>query len=167
MSGKSEAKDRIAALRKQIGRHDRLYFVENQPEISDAEYDKLFAELEKLENKYPDLVTPGSPTQRVGAEPVKDLKKVAHVAPMLSLDAVRDKNEVADFLQRTRDDATDEIERRGGRVTSSVSGKTDYVVVGDDPGSKLDDAQAEGVDTLGEDAFKDLLDKGGQGHAGS
>ncbi|WP_439155963.1 NAD-dependent DNA ligase LigA [Yoonia sp.] len=107
MSGKSEAKDRIAALRKQINRHDRLYFVENQPEISDAEYDKLFAELEKLEKKYPDLVTPGSPTQRVGAEPVKDLKKVAHVAPMLSLDAVRDKDEVAEFLQRIRD-KTDE-----------------------------------------------------------
>ncbi|MFA8387233.1 MAG: BRCT domain-containing protein [Pelagibaca sp.] len=60
--------------------------------------------------------------------------------------------------QRTREEATENIERRGGRVTSSVSGETDYVVVGDNPGSKLDDARSEGVEALNEDAFAKMLD---------
>ncbi len=95
-----DAKDRIAELREAINRHDRLYYVENAPEISDAEYDELRAELERLEKEHPEFVTEDSPTQRVGAEPVPELEKVRHVAPMLSLRPVRDAQEIGAFLDR-------------------------------------------------------------------
>ncbi|MGI3211941.1 NAD-dependent DNA ligase LigA [Roseovarius tibetensis] len=94
-------------LHRQIDRHDRLYHVKDAPEISDTEYDRLFAELQKLEQAHPDLVTPDSPTQRVGAEPVSDLGKVKHVIPMLSLDAVRTNEEVSEFLKWVRDETGD------------------------------------------------------------
>lgn len=103
MPDTSDASKRAEELREQINRHDRLYYVENEPEISDREYDKLFAELESLEEQHPEIVTPESPTQRVGAEPESELGKVEHVAEMLSLDAVREKTEIADFLDRVRE----------------------------------------------------------------
>jgi DNA ligase (NAD+) len=83
---RTEAQKRIAKLRDQIRRHDRLYYVEARPEISDYEYDKLFDELKKLEEQFPDLVTPDSPTQRVAGEPQKQFKSVRHNVPMLSLE---------------------------------------------------------------------------------
>lgn len=98
MTDKSDAAKRIDELRETINRHDRLYYTENAPEISDAEYDRLFAELEELEAAHPDLVTPASPTQRVGAAPVSGLEDVAHIAPMLSLHAVREAKKIADFF---------------------------------------------------------------------
>lgn len=105
MSDESNVEERIMQLRDEIARHDRLYFQESTPEISDAEYDKMFAELEELEEERPDLATHDSPTQRVGAEPVSGLERVSHVAPMLSLHAVRDEEEVEDFLRRVRKEA--------------------------------------------------------------
>ena len=102
MPGKSDAADRIAALRQQIARHDRLYYVQGAPEISDAEYDRLFADLEALESAHPERVTPDSPTRRVGAPPAEELTEVAHVAPMLSLEAVHEEAGVAAFLDRVR-----------------------------------------------------------------
>ncbi|HID25223.1 MAG TPA: NAD-dependent DNA ligase LigA, partial [Thermoplasmata archaeon] len=66
---KEEAKKRVEELRKLIRHHDYLYYVLNKPEISDSEYDKLMFELRKIEETYPDLVTPDSPTQRVGGFP--------------------------------------------------------------------------------------------------
>ncbi|SDE50162.1 NAD-dependent DNA ligase LigA [Ruegeria marina] len=102
MPDKSNVKKRAETLREEINRHDRLYFVENEPEISDQEYDALFSELKALEEAHPDIVTPESPTQRVGAAPESELGKVEHVAVMLSLDAVRDTAEIADFLDRVR-----------------------------------------------------------------
>lgn len=107
MTDSTDPAQRIADLRKRINRHDRLYYVENTPEISDARYDALFAELQRLEAAHPDLVTPDSPTRRVGAAPVPALGKVAHAAPMLSLDAVREKDEIADFLRRIRTETGD------------------------------------------------------------
>ncbi len=74
-----DAQTRIDALRGEIRRHDHLYYVKDRPEISDAEYDRLFRELSDLEAAHPDLVTPDSPTQRVGAPPLEELKKVARV----------------------------------------------------------------------------------------
>lgn len=100
MTDKSDAEKRIEELRETINRHDRLYYAQNAPEISDAEYDRLFAELEELEAEHPDLVTPASPTQRVGSEPVQDLENVKHVAPMLSLHAVREAKKIGDFFDR-------------------------------------------------------------------
>ena len=108
MPDRSDVKDRIEELRQEIARHDRLYYVENAPEISDAEYDRLFADLERLEEENPELVTEESPTQRVGAEPVSELGKIDHVTPMLSLDAVLEKDDIADFVERMREEAGEE-----------------------------------------------------------
>ncbi|MFM9024876.1 MAG: NAD-dependent DNA ligase LigA [Planctomycetaceae bacterium] len=77
---------RIARLREQIRHHDRKYYVEAAPEISDRDYDRLVDELRRLEASHPDLVTPDSPTQRVGDEPVPELQPVRHRLPMLSID---------------------------------------------------------------------------------
>jgi DNA ligase (NAD+) len=82
----AEAKKRIAELRNQIRRHDHLYYVEATPEISDYDYDKLYSSLQKLEADFPDLVTPDSPTQRVGGAPLKQFRNVTHAIPMLSLE---------------------------------------------------------------------------------
>ncbi len=97
---KSEAQARIDALRAKVRHHDYLYYVKDRPEISDAEYDRLFRELSDLEAAHPDLVTPDSPTQRVGAPPLEELKKVRHEQTMLSLDSVSDREEVQAFDRR-------------------------------------------------------------------
>ena len=76
----------LADLRDQIRHHDRLYYVEAAPEISDLAYDRLLEQLRQLEQAHPELVTPDSPTQRVGGEPVADLQSVRHRLPMLSID---------------------------------------------------------------------------------
>ena len=80
------AKEKIAALRREIEDHDRRYYVEARPTISDSEYDALFRELRALEEKHPDLITPDSPTQRVGGKATAGFKQVRHAMPMLSLD---------------------------------------------------------------------------------
>ena len=82
----ASAAKRIAALRDQIRHHDRKYYVEARPEISDREYDRLLEELRALEEQHPDLVTRDSPTQRVGGEAVPELESVTHRLPMLSMD---------------------------------------------------------------------------------
>src|SRR6187200_1327005 len=78
-----QAEERIAALRLKVRHHDHLYYSKDRPEISDAEYDRLFCELVELETAYPDLLTDDSPTQRVGAPPIDELAKVRHEKPML------------------------------------------------------------------------------------
>ena len=78
-------RQRVAALRAEIERHNRLYYVEDAPEITDAEYDRLFRELQALEQAHPELASPDSPTQRVGGAPAKDLAPVRHELPMLSI----------------------------------------------------------------------------------
>ena len=98
----TEAQSRIDSLRKEIRRHDYLYYVTNRPEIADQEYDRLFRELTDLEIAYPDLVTPDSPTQRVGAPPMDELKKTQHIRPMLSLDSVTGAEDVQAFDKRVR-----------------------------------------------------------------
>ncbi len=82
----ASAARQIEALREQIRRHDRLYYVEAAPEISDRDYDALLERLRSLETAHPDLVTPDSPTQRIGDEPVSVLRPVTHRVPMLSID---------------------------------------------------------------------------------
>lgn len=99
---RTEAQKRIEALRTHIRHHDYLYYVKDRPVISDAEYDRLFRELDDLEAAYPDLITPDSPTQRVGAPPLEELKKVRHERAMLSLDSVMDAEEVRAFDKRVR-----------------------------------------------------------------
>lgn len=98
----SEVQQRLWELRKEIRRHDYLYYVKDRPEISDAEYDRLFRELSDLETAHPDLVTPDSPTQRVGAPPLDELKKVQHERAMLSLDSVMTREEALVFDKRVK-----------------------------------------------------------------
>jgi DNA ligase (NAD+) len=101
------AKQRHAELSGEIRRHDRAYYVEGRQLITDREYDQLFAELQKLEKDFPDLVSPESPTQRVGGAPSEKFARVKHLVPMLSLDKVQasdlpTKDEVPDRDERNR-----------------------------------------------------------------
>ncbi|MFO0773650.1 MAG: NAD-dependent DNA ligase LigA [Nitrospiraceae bacterium] len=93
---------RIAALRDVIRGHDYLYYVKDNPQISDGEYDRIFRQLQELEAAHPDLVTPDSPTQRVGAPPLDSLAKVTHERPMLSLDSIVDRDDVSAFDTRVK-----------------------------------------------------------------
>ncbi len=93
---------RLIALRAEISRHDYLYYSKDRPEISDSQYDLLFRELVELEQAHPELVTPDSPSQRVGAPPLQELAKVPHEQPMLSLDSIVDQSEVQAFDQRMK-----------------------------------------------------------------
>ena len=99
---RNEVKNYIEKLRREIRRHDYLYYVKDKPEISDEEYDRLFDALKHLEERLPDLVTPDSPTQRVGAKPQAEFRVVKHTAPMLSLDATREEDEVRRFDEHVR-----------------------------------------------------------------
>ncbi|NVM24639.1 MAG: NAD-dependent DNA ligase LigA [Desulfobacterales bacterium] len=92
--------DRIQGLREQINYHNYRYYVLDNPEISDAEYDRLFDELSGLEKKHPDLITPDSPTQRVGATPLEEFKTVRHSLPMLSLNKATSEAEFLDFHRK-------------------------------------------------------------------
>jgi len=98
----AQAKTEINKLRKELDHHSYRYYVLDDPEISDAEYDRLFRKLQKLEAEFPDLVTPDSPTQRVGAEPLEEFETVTHTIPMVSLDNAFDDTEMRDFDERLR-----------------------------------------------------------------
>ncbi len=98
-----EAEREAKALREGIDHHDHLYYVKNEPAISDALYDRLFRRLEELEEAFPKLATENSPTRRVGARPVDRLKKVKHKNLMLSLNAAIEQNEVDDFHRFVRE----------------------------------------------------------------
>lgn len=95
-------KRRIEELRAEIRKHDHYYYVLNQPLISDAEYDRLFRELQELEEKYPQFVTPDSPTQRVGAPPAEEFRPVRHAIPMLSLQNCFSEEEFLEWDRRVR-----------------------------------------------------------------
>jgi DNA ligase (NAD+) len=97
-----EAKEEIAELRETLRRHEHLYYILDSPEISDAEYDQLMNRLRELENGHPELVTPDSPTQRVGGKPREGFVKVRHSSPMLSLDNALNEGELRDFDRRVR-----------------------------------------------------------------
>jgi DNA ligase (NAD+) len=99
---KETARKKIEDLRKQIRRHDYLYYVLNKPEISDAKYDKLMKEVEELETEFPDLVTADSPTQRVGAAPLEEFGTIKHLKPMLSLDTASEIEEIRKFDERIK-----------------------------------------------------------------
>ncbi len=99
----AEAKREIAALTAQIRAHDKRYYQDDAPTISDAEYDALRQRLEALEKQFPELVTPESPTQKVGAAPASGFGKVRHSKPMLSLDNAFSEEDVREFDARVRD----------------------------------------------------------------
>ena len=93
----------IARLRDTLRHHAYLYYVIDQPEIPDAEYDRLYRELQRLEQQHPELITPDSPTQRVGDKPLDGFRQVRHQLPMLSLDNVFSEEELTAFNKRIRD----------------------------------------------------------------
>jgi DNA ligase (NAD+) len=98
----AEAKKRHAQLVEEIRRHDRAYYVEARPVISDQEYDRLYHELLDLEKEFPDLATPDSPSHRVGGAPLSEFQSVRHAVPMMSLDNTYSQEEVRDFVKRVQ-----------------------------------------------------------------
>ena len=108
MDDQTAVRERLADLRGIVSEHQRRYYVEDRPTVSDAEYDALYRELQDLEAAHPYLITPDSPTQRVGAEPAEGFESVAHQVPMLSLDNARDADELREFearLMRLQDES--------------------------------------------------------------
>src|SRR5579859_1534685 len=105
MSADSHKDDgrRIEELRAEIRRHEHLYYVMDAPEISDQAFDKLVNELKRIEAEHPDLITPDSPTQRVGGKPAEGFQKVRHSRPMLSLDNAYSEEELRDWDRRVHE----------------------------------------------------------------
>lgn len=133
-----ERRARHADLAAQLREHDHLYYDLDEPTISDEEYDRLYRELVDLEKQYPELITPDSPTQRIGATPRTELKAAPHVAPMTSLDNTYSRQELAQFLERVArglpegsrpvfsiepklDGASIELLYRGGRFVQGIT----------------------------------------------
>jgi DNA ligase (NAD+) len=110
-----DAAARIEELRRTIRYHEERYYVDSAPEITDAEFDALLRELQNLERDHPDLVTPDSPTRRVGGRPVDGFASVRHAEPMLSLDNAYNEDELRAFDERLR------------RTLDNVSGPVAYV----------------------------------------
>src|SRR6185503_15341393 len=94
------ARQEISELRRQIEEHNHRYYVLDDPAISDAEYDQLFSRLAELERRHPELATPDSPTQKVGAPPLAKFATVEHTVPMLSLNNARDAQELTEFEEK-------------------------------------------------------------------
>src|SRR5580658_2781533 len=103
MAKNSAAAKEIERLREKIRHHEYLYFVQDEPEISDAQFDKLMNQLKKLEAEFPSLRTPDSPTQRVGGTPRSGFTTVAHKTPMMSLDNAFSFEELGEFDRRVRE----------------------------------------------------------------
>lgn len=98
--GREAAQTRVNELRELLNRHNYLYYVLDRPEIEDAEYDRIYRELVRLENQFPELVTPDSPTQRVGDQPLKEFRSVEHPVRLYSLDNVFDQDDLAAWEKR-------------------------------------------------------------------
>ena len=105
-----EIKERVKELRTELREHNYYYFVKDEPQISDREYDKLMQELVELEAEYPELKSEDSPTQRVGGEPIDEFEKVEHDSPLLSLDKSFSAQELRDFAKRVKKDVNSEVE---------------------------------------------------------
>jgi DNA ligase (NAD+) len=116
MKKESDHKKRAQELRQEIERHNYKYYVLDKPEISDAEYDEIFDELVKLETEHPDIRTPDSPTQRVGAPPLTKFPSRRHTIPMLSLNKVMTREEFREF------------DKRVGTLIAGEGGQIEYVV---------------------------------------
>ncbi|MXY26113.1 MAG: NAD-dependent DNA ligase LigA [Acidobacteria bacterium] len=122
------ARRRSEQLRRELTEHNHRYYVLDQPSISDAEYDALLRELQELESEHPDLVTPDSPTRRVGGAPREGVEKARHSSEMLSLDNAFDEAELRDFDRRARELAgLDELDYVGELKLDGVSMAVRYV----------------------------------------
>jgi len=119
----THAAKRVAELRREIEKHNRLYYEEAAPTISDRDYDRLYKELVDLEAEFPNLVTPDSPTQRVGGTPLQAFAQIEHRVPMLSLDNSYSEDEIANFYKRITRLLPDE------RIPVVIEPKVDGVAV--------------------------------------
>src|SRR3989449_846664 len=144
---KSAVKAKIEKLRKTIREHEYRYYVLDDPKISDAEFDKLMNQLKALEAKYPDLVTPDSPTQRVGGSPREGFQTVRHKRPMLSLDNAFSYDELREFDRRVRELAgRDRVEYVAEHKSEGLCMSLQY------EGGVLARGVTRGEGTTGEDA---------------
>jgi DNA ligase (NAD+) len=123
----SDVVEKVESLREQIRHHNYRYHVLDAPEIPDVEYDRLVRELQALEAKYPELVTPDSPTQRVGAKPIKAFGTIEHRLPMLSLDNAFSEEELRDFHRRVVERL--ELEDGGEHLLYAAEPKLDGAAV--------------------------------------
>src|SRR5215831_17774216 len=98
-----DVEKKIEALREKIRHHEYIYYVLDNPEISDGDFDKLMQQLKGIESEHPELVTPDSPTQRVGGKPREGFVKVQHSSPMLSLDNTYNEEELRDWERRVHE----------------------------------------------------------------
>jgi DNA ligase (NAD+) len=123
MESVSRAKERVSELRAEIEEHDRRYYIEAAPTISDQDYDRLYRELKDLEAEHPELVDPDSPTQRVSGAPLDAFRQIKHRTPMLSLDNTYSETEITEFYRR--------IQRllRLDRVKTIIEPKVDGVAI--------------------------------------
>src|ERR1700704_3988730 len=103
MAVPEKARKQVEQAREELRHHEHLYYVLDQPEITDAEYDALMRRLSDLEKAHPELITPDSPTQRVGGKPREGFLKVRHSTQMLSLDNALNEQELREFLNRIGD----------------------------------------------------------------
>jgi len=118
---KKEAENEMKKLREEINHHNYKYYVENNPVISDYEFDHLLKKLEKLESKFPELITSDSPTQRVGGEPLDSFTTVEHKSAMLSLANTYNSDELKEFDER--------VKKNVGEVEYVVEPKIDGIGV--------------------------------------
>ncbi|MDO4988180.1 MAG: NAD-dependent DNA ligase LigA [Synergistes sp.] len=107
MDSQSEPNIRVNELRKQIEHHSWLYYVQDSPEISDFQYDALMRELQEIETAHPELITPNSPTQRIGGAPQDGFEKTTHALPMMSLENALNRNELSAFYAKLCDTLSD------------------------------------------------------------
>ncbi len=154
MTAPRKTKLHVEELRQQIRYHDHLYHVLDDPELSDARYDRLLRELRKLESEHPDLITDDSPTQRVGAEPVKAFNQIHHRLPMLSLDNAFDEDELRNFDRRLRDRLKlDDSEKVEYAAEPKLDGLAVSILYQD---GKLVRAATRGDGTTGEDVTHNI-----------
>lgn len=145
------AAERISELRTELERHNRLYYVEAAPVISDAEYDKLFRELEDLEKAHPELDDPNSPTRRVGGAPLEGFEQIPHLVPMLSIDDVFSEEEVEDFFKRLQKNLG--TERVPVTIEPKIDGVAATIVYRN---GALDYGATRGEGTVGDDITANL-----------
>ena len=129
-----EADSSIRELREQIRKHDNLYYVQAEPEISDLQYDRLLSELTDWEVRFPSLITPDSPTQKIGDRPVEGLAQVAHRIPMLSIENTYTEGELREFFQRVEKNLPGEpiewvVELKVDGVAASIRYENGQLVV--------------------------------------
>jgi DNA ligase (NAD+) len=171
-----DAKKQIEQLRREIRKHDYLYYVLNQPQISDRQYDKLFAELKELEQANPQFITPDSPTQRVSERPIEGFTTVRHSVPMLSMDNTYNAEELRAFDERVRkqlgsadydyvvelkiDGLAISLRYENGRlVTAATRGDGE---VGDDVTANVRTIKAVPLKLLGDGKIPDVLEVRGE-----